>query len=102
MSSSTSVTVAKLPLVVLNNTTVTGLAAHAAATFRAGGWTVTGDGNYSGSIALTCAYFDPSVVGAQAAAQALRAQFPGIRQVQPKFAGLPPGPIVVVLTPGYS
>lgn len=101
-SSSASATDAKLPLVVLNNTTVTGLAAQAAASFRAGGWTVTSDGNYQNNVVSTCAYYDPSVVGAQAAAQALQVQFPGIKRVQPKFSGLPAGPIVVVLTPGYS
>ncbi len=102
MSSSSASTGRELPLVVLNNTTVPGLAAQAAASFRTGGWTVTSEGNYQNSIPSTCAYFDPSVAGAQAAARALQAQFPGIKRVQPKFPGLPAGPIVVILTPGYS
>ena len=93
---------AKLPLVVLNNTTTNGLATQAAATFRAGGWTVTDIGNLSNDIISTCAYYDPSVAGAQASAEALRAQFPAIKRVVPKFASLPAGPIVVVLTSDYA
>ena len=93
---------AKLPLIVLNNTTVNGLATQAAAAFRAGGWTVTDIGNLSNDIISTCAYYDPAVAGAQASAQALRAQFPAIKRVVARFGGLPSGPIVVVLTSDYS
>ncbi|MDP9093560.1 MAG: LytR C-terminal domain-containing protein [Actinomycetota bacterium] len=93
---------AKLPLVVLNNTSTSGLAQTAAARFQAGGWTVTGTGNLSGSIVSTCAYYDPNVSGANAAASALETQFPTIKRVAPKFSGLPAGPIVVVLTSDYT
>ncbi|HEV7191903.1 MAG TPA: LytR C-terminal domain-containing protein [Jatrophihabitantaceae bacterium] len=92
----------KLPLVVLNNTTVHGLAQQARQTFETGGWAVTGTGNLTNDIASTCAYYDPNVSGAHAAALALQQQFPAIKRVQPKFAELPAGPIVVVLTPDYT
>lgn len=92
----------RLPLVVLNDTTVTGLAQQAQQTFQAGGWTVSSVGNLTNDIISTCAYYDPTVTGAEAAATALRAQFPAIKRVQPKFAGLPAGPVVVVLTPDYT
>lgn len=97
-----------VPLVVLNNTTIGGLAAHASERFQAGGWTVTRFGDYTNNIASTCAYYDPSTPGAKAAAEALQRQFPTIKRVEPKFAPepgaqpLPPGPVVVVLTPDYS
>ncbi|MDT4908494.1 MAG: hypothetical protein QOI69_1735 [Pseudonocardiales bacterium] len=91
-----------LPLVVLNNTKVAGLAAQAKARFESGGWTVTSTGNLVNNIASTCAYYDPAVAGAQAAAQALQTQFPTIKRVMPKFAELPTGPVVVVLTSDYS
>ena len=54
-------------------------------------------------ILSTCAYYDPSVVGAQAAATALQAQFPAIKRVEPQFAELAAynSPIVVILTPDY-
>lgn len=92
----------KLPLVVLNDTTVSRLAAQAADRFRAGGWTVTTVGNMTNDILSTCAYYDPSTPGAQAAAEALQEQFPTIKRIKPKFAELPAGPVVVVLTPDYS
>ncbi len=91
-----------VPLVVLNNTTTAGLAKQAAQRFRAGGWTVTSSGNLTNNIISTCAYYDPATAGAKAAAKALQAQFPTIKRVEPKFTGLPSGPVVVVLTPDYS
>ncbi len=92
----------KLPLVVLNNTTVPGLAATARGRFEAGGWTVTNIGNLRGTILSTCAYYDPSQPTSRAVAVALQSQFPAIKRVAPKFADLPAGPIVVVLTSDYS
>jgi hypothetical protein len=91
-----------VPLVVLNSTTKTGLAASAAKTFQAGGWTVTSSGNIVNNILSTCAYYDPSDSKNQAAAQALMAQFPAIKRIAVKFAELPAGPVVVVLTSDYS
>ncbi len=102
-SASTSTTQAKsVPLVVLNNTTITGLAKQAAASFETGGWQVTSTGNLTNNIISTCAYYDPGSSGAKAAADALKAQFPTVRRVEPKFSGLPSGPVVVVLTPDYQ
>ncbi len=95
-------TAKRLPLVVLNNTTTSGLATQAADSFRSGGWTVTDIGNLSNTIISTCAYYDPDVDGAEAAAKALRKQFPSIKRVTSKFPELPAGPIVVVLTPDYN
>ena len=89
-------------LVVLNNTETAGLAKQAANRFEAGGWTVSSTGNLSNNIISTCAYYDPAVAGAKDAAEALRAQFPTIKRVKARFAELPSGPLVVVLTPGYS
>ena len=102
------VKVKDVPLVVLNNSTIGGLAQQAAQRFEAGGWTVTRYGNYTNNIESTCAYYDPSVPGAKAAATALQRQFPTIQRVRRKFAPtpgaqpLPSGPVVVVLTSGYS
>lgn len=98
-SSSSAKTV---PLIVLNNTTVQGLAKRAAERFEGGGWTVTRFDNYQNDIVSTCAYYDPAVAGAEAAAQALRRQFPTIKRVKERFPELPSGPVVVVLTPDYS
>ena len=63
---------------------------------------MTSTGNLTNNIVSTCAYYDPATPGAQAAAQALQTQFPTIKRVVPKFAELPAGPVVVVLTSDYS
>jgi hypothetical protein len=92
----------QVPLVVLNNTTITGLAAQAAHRFEAAGWKVTSVGNLVNDIISTCAYYDPSDPQAKAAAKVLKREFPTIKRVRPKFPQLPAGPIVVVLTPDYA
>jgi hypothetical protein len=94
--------VKSVPLVVLNNTTTSGLAKDAAQRFENGGWTVSNFDNYSNDIASTCAYYDPNASGAQQAAEALQQQYPTIKRVLPKFSGLDYGPVVVILTPDYS
>jgi cytoskeletal protein RodZ len=99
---STDAAVKQVPLVVLNNTTIHGLAQQAAQRFEAGGWTVTSYGNYQNDIVSTCAYYDPSDPRAKAAAEALQAQYPTIKRVKERFPQLPAGPVVVVLTPDYS
>jgi len=91
-----------LPLIVLNNTTVPGLAKRAAQRFEAGGWTVSRYDNYQNDIVSTCAYYDPSVVGAKAAAKALQREFPTIKRVKERFTELPSAPVVVVLAPDYT
>jgi LytR cell envelope-related transcriptional attenuator len=91
-----------VPLVVLNNSSVAGLAAQAAQQFENGGWSVTRIDDLQNEILSPCAYYDPSVAHARAAAKALQRQFPGIDRVKPKFPQLPSGPIVVVLTAAYT
>jgi hypothetical protein len=93
---------AALPLVVLDNTGRSELARAAADQFKQAGWTVTDTSTFDGNILSTAAYYDPATPGARAAAEALQVQFSAIRRVRPKFDGLPPGPIVVVLALDYS
>ena len=83
------------PVEVLNNSRIKGLADRGAGRFRAGGWTVSGTGNYSGgTISQTTAYYAP---GQLATAQRFAKQF-GIPRVLPRFAGLPGSGLTVVLT----
>ena len=91
-----------VPLVVLNNSSVVGLAAQAAQQFENGGWSVTRIADLQNEILSPCAYYDPSAENARTAAKALQRQFPGIARVKPKFPQLPSGPIVVVLTADYT
>jgi LytR cell envelope-related transcriptional attenuator len=90
--------VPKQPLIVLNNTTISGLAKSARARLQRGGWAVSAVGNLRNTIVSSCAYYDPANPNARAAAQALVTQFPAIKRVKERFAELPRGPIVVVLT----
>jgi threonine dehydrogenase-like Zn-dependent dehydrogenase len=94
--------VKNVPLIVLNNSTIKGLAAQAAQRFENGGWKVTGSGNLTNEIVSTCAYYDESDPQAKQAAEALQAQYPAIKRVRPKFPELPSGPVVVVLTRDYA
>jgi LytR cell envelope-related transcriptional attenuator len=91
-----------IPLVVLNSTTIQGLAETAKQQFEAGGWTVTSTDNIVNDIISTCAYYDPSDPANEQAAMQLQQQFPSIKRVKEKFSELPAGPIVVVLTSDYS
>lgn len=93
-----------VPLVVLNNTTTPHLAEQAAQRFESGGWTVTRYANYQNDILSTCAYYNPQIPQAKAAAQALQAEFPTIKRIEPQFAELSSyaSPVVVILTPDYS
>lgn len=88
-----------LPLLVLNNSRINGLAADAAADFRAGGWTVRGTGNFRGRVAMTTVYYEP---GQEATARRLMREFGKIRRMSPRFDGLPGSGLTVVVTRDYS
>jgi hypothetical protein len=100
--SATSATSHPIPLVVLNSTSVQGLADTARQRFEAGGWKVTSADNITNDIISTCAYYDPTSPGAQQAAEQLQQQFPAIKRVKEKFPELPAGPVVIVLATDYS
>jgi hypothetical protein len=83
------------PVLVLNNSRIKGLADRSAAKFRAGGWPVSGTGNYRGGIvSQTTIYYAPGQLGS---AQRFAKQF-GIPRVLPRFSGLPGSGMTVVLT----
>jgi hypothetical protein len=78
--------VAKVPVRVYNNSTVTGLASKASDEVRANGWSVAETGNYSsGNIPTTTVYFRPGTdeeASAKELAAVLRAR------VEPRFDGI--------------
>jgi hypothetical protein len=47
-------------------------------------------------------YYDPANPGALAAAERLQQQFPAIKRIAPRFAELPPGPLIVVLASDFA
>ena len=89
----------RLPLLVLNNSKVSGLAARSAERFRSRGWEISGTGNYSGgTVAETTVYYaDGQRDSAQRAADEL-----GIPRVLPRFGGLPGSGLTVVVTRDFS
>lgn len=98
-SPAASPTAARPALTVLNNSRVTGLAAKAARDFAARGWRIAGTGNLSGRLAVTTVYYG---TGQRDAAAALRAQFPAIEDMAPRYPGLPgEGGLTVVVTRDY-
>ncbi|HET6258316.1 LytR C-terminal domain-containing protein [Pseudonocardia sp.] len=91
----------RAPVRVYNNSTITGLAARAAADFRSAGWQVEEVGNYPyGIIPTSTVYYRPGT-GEQQAAQAIGDQFS--LKVEPRFEGLDeasPG-LIVIATNDY-
>lgn len=87
---------------VLNNTTVSHLAARAAGEFQDGGWTIGTVGNFTGRIPETTVYYDRGDTAQQNAAEQLQRQFPGILRVLPHYDGLPISGLTVVLAPDWD
>jgi hypothetical protein len=87
---------AAVPVRVLNNSTITGLADRAAGDMRAKGWNVVEVGNYpNGVIPVSTVYFRPGT-DEEPAADAVASEL-GIRS-QPRFDGIEqasPGLIVI-------
>lgn len=96
-ATSTAPKATKSSLRVYNNSTITGLAARAAADFRASGWPVDAVANYpQGVIPTTTVYYRPGTAE-QASAESLATSY-GMRS-EPRFQGLDastPGLIVIV------
>ncbi|MEV6059789.1 LytR C-terminal domain-containing protein [Nocardia asteroides] len=84
-----------VPVRVLNNSLVAGLAARTASDLTASGWSNVSTGNYSGSNLTTTTVFYGGGAGDKAAATEIAAEIGGT--VAPKTGDSTPG-IVVVLT----
>ncbi len=86
---------------VLNNSTVSGLAAQTARTIESDGWTVGETGNYAdGSVSSTTVYYSASSPAEKAAATEIAATL-GV-SAEPRFPGIvsaSPGVIVIVTAP---
>ncbi|GAB2701254.1 LytR C-terminal domain-containing protein [Nocardia thraciensis] len=86
-----------VPVRVLNNSTIVGLAAQTAGQLTAEGWTIAETGNYPGGVVPKTTVYYGNRPGEQAAAQSIAAEL-GVT-AEPRFAGIansPPGVIVIV------
>ncbi len=92
--SATPPAVDKVPVVVLNQTGISGLAAQFQKELEAGGWTVAGIDDFRGNVPATTVYFPP---GMRPAAKALMEQFPQIGRIRPAFSGISTTQLTVIL-----
>jgi hypothetical protein len=90
--------VPRVPVVVLNQTTVRGLAATFREELESGGWTVSGIDDFRGNVPATTVYFPP---GLRPAAKALMAQFPQVGRIRPAFPGISPTHLTVILSKDF-
>ena len=84
---------------ILNASGVDGLASQARERLEKGGWEVPAIDTYSGDIEVTTIFYPP---GEQESAQALAAQFPEIKAVEPTIPGLTSIRLVLILGDDYA
>jgi hypothetical protein len=87
-----------IAVVVLNQTTQSGLATAAADALRADGWSVAGVGSFHGVVPSTTVYYPP---GAEAQAQAAAESLPTPARIRPRFGNLSTSRLTVVVTDNY-
>lgn len=88
-----------VPVTVLNNSRIAGLADRGAARFEAAGWPVAETGNYRGRIRATTVYYP---AGLEASAREFASRFPGVARLLPRPSNLPASGLTVVLTRDFS
>ncbi|HSK54733.1 MAG TPA: LytR C-terminal domain-containing protein [Jiangellales bacterium] len=84
----------RAPVVVLNQTTVEGLAGRTAEALEEDGWEVVEVGSFPSGVPETTVYFPPDL---EEAATAMDDEWDGIDRVMPVFAGLSEGVLTVIL-----
>ncbi len=82
-----------VPVVVLNQTSITGLAAVTATRLEGLGWNVTGVGNWRGSVPTTTVYYPPG----EAAQAGRMARDLGVDRVRPRVEGMRSDRLTVIL-----
>jgi len=87
-----------VPVLVLNNSRITGLADRAARDLEAGGWPVRETGNSGGRIRATTVYYPP---GQEDSARELARRFPKVLRVLPRLPNLPGEGLTLVVTRDY-
>lgn len=88
----------EVQVVVLNQTSRSGLAGSVADQLRGKGWTVPAVGNFRGIVPATTVYYP---VGAEAAAQAAAESLPTSPRIRPRFGNLSTSRLTVVVTDSY-
>ena len=87
-------TVEKVPVIVLNQTGISGLAAKFQKELEAAGWTVSGIDDFVGNVPATTVYFPPDM---RPAAKLLMREFPVVGRIRPAFSGISTTQLTVIL-----
>jgi hypothetical protein len=87
-----------IAVVVLNQTTQSGLGTAAADALRADGWSVAALGSFHGVVPSTTVYYPP---GAEVQAQAAAESLPTPARIRPRFGNLSTSRLTVVVTDNY-
>ena len=87
--------VAKIPVTVLNTSTIQHLAARAARQLRAKNWPIRLVGNYRGRLPVSTLYYLP---GQRDVADLLADEFPAVQRVLPRPEDLPGKGLTLVVT----
>jgi hypothetical protein len=94
----TKAAVSDLEVVVLNQTSRSGLAAQVAGRLRSTGWEVPAVGNFRGVVPATTVYYP---AGAEQDALAVAGDLPTEPRVRPRFGNLSTSRLTVVVTDSY-
>jgi len=96
-SDEASAAATRQPVVVLNSTSITGMAHRVAATITAGGWTVSKTTNWRGAQpSASTIYYQPGAEN-KASAQLFKKKFAVAKAIAPALPGMS-GPLTLVLT----
>jgi hypothetical protein len=82
------------PVVVFNQTSISGLAAAYAAKLQQAGWRVTGVDNWTGFVPETTVYYRP---GDEAAARQLMRDLPTVNRIRAAVSGMPSQGLTLII-----
>jgi cytoskeletal protein RodZ len=92
-----------VPVRVLNNSKIKGLAAKAEADLKADGWNVTAKGNYSATnVPTTTVYYRPGNAEEEATARAIATEFGLAVEPRLKTLASEPAGVIVIVTNDYG
>jgi len=87
-----------LPVTVLNNSTIHGLAVTFEKKLQANGWTDISTGNYPKAVLATTTVFYGATAGEQAAAEAIATELGATAAPKSQGVGIPTSGVVVIVT----
>lgn len=90
---------ARLPVVIFDETRHREVVVAFRTALRAAGWDVAGTGPWVGNVPVSTVYYPP---GMEAAARELMAAFPAVTRGRPAFPGVPTDKLTVIICEGFA